>query len=79
MVEIISVIHNSNEKVYMDYIDFKECSDIYIGVSEDIKDGMVKRGIQPENIYSMTCPFPYGVFTKKNGLGIKSHGNTRKR
>ncbi len=58
MVEIISVIHNSNEKVYMDYIDFKECSDIYIGVSEDIKDGMVKRGIQPENIYSMTCPFP---------------------
>lgn len=57
MIQIISVIHNSNEKVYKDYMDFRECSDIYIGVSQDIKNDMIYRGVEPEKIYSMTCPF----------------------
>lgn len=57
MVEVISVIHNSNENVYKDYIDFKDCSDLYIGVSQDIRNEMIQKGIEPEKIYSMTCPF----------------------
>lgn len=57
MVEVISVIHNSNESVYKDYIDFKDCSDLYIGVSQDIRNDMIQKGVAPEKIFSMTCPF----------------------
>ena len=57
MIEIISVIHNSNDRVYAAYMDFKECPDIFIGVSQDIKRDMIQRGINPGRVYSMTCPF----------------------
>lgn len=57
MVKVISVIHNSSEDVYADYLDFRECSDWYIGVSEDIRKDMIERGIPSAKIYSMTCPF----------------------
>ena len=57
MVKVISVIHNSNEDVYEGYIEFKECTDIYVGVSQDIKRDMIVRGICPAKIYSMTSPF----------------------
>ena len=56
-VRIISVIHNSNEKVYEEYMDFRECPDFYIGVSQDIKRDMIQRGIKEERIDSMICPF----------------------
>lgn len=57
MVKIISVIHNSSEDIYADYLDFKECPDLYIGVSEDIKNDMIARGINQDQIYVMACPF----------------------
>lgn len=57
MVKVISVIHNSNEEVYERYMEFRECSDIYVGVSQDIKRDMIVRGIYPTRVYSMTCPF----------------------
>lgn len=56
-IEIISVIHNSNEKVYEEYRDFRECSDLYIGVSKDIRNHMIEQGVRSDMIYSMTCPF----------------------
>lgn len=58
LIEIVSVIHNSNNSVYESCMDFSECPDIFIGVSQDIKEDMIQRGIVPEKIYSMTCPFP---------------------
>lgn len=58
MVEIISVIHGGNYRIYEEYMDLKECSDIYIGVSQDIRNDMILKGIKPEKVYSMTCPFP---------------------
>lgn len=56
-IEIISVIHNSNEKTYEEYMDFIECSDFYIGVSRDIRDDLVKYGFGEDRIRSMNCPF----------------------
>lgn len=62
MVEIVSVIHNSNEGIYNEYMDFRDCADFHIGVSRDIQDDLVRRGISPKKITSMTCPF----FCKQN-------------
>lgn len=56
-IRILSVIHNSNENIYEDYMDFRECPDFYIGVSQDIKKNMIERGIRADEIDSMTCPF----------------------
>ncbi len=58
MIKIVSVIHNSNESVYEAYMDFRECSDLYICVSQDIRFDMLHKGIDSKKIYSMTCPFP---------------------
>lgn len=57
LIKIISVIHNSNESVYDDYMDFKTCPDLYIGVSQDIIEDMISRGVESSKITSMTCPF----------------------
>lgn len=75
MVEIISVIHNSNDSVYESCMDFSECPDIFIGVSHDIKNDMIQRGIVPESVYSMTCPFQCEkvldrTYTKDNSLPL---------
>lgn len=56
-IEIISVIHNSNEKVYEDYMDFRKCADFYVSVSQDIRYDMIQQGVPKDIIYSMNCPF----------------------
>lgn len=56
-IEIISVIHNSNEKVYEDYMDFSGGIDFYISVSQDIRNNMIQQGGSKEIISSMNCPF----------------------
>ncbi len=57
MIEIISVIHDGLEINCREYMDFKECSDYYIAVSQDIKNNMIQWGIVPDKITCMTCPF----------------------
>ena len=57
MVGVISVIHNGIEGIYLEHLEFKECIDLFIGVSHDIRRDMIQRGIVPDKIYSMTCPF----------------------
>ncbi len=57
MVEVISVIHNSGEHLYNGYMGFRECTDLYIAVSRDIREEMIKKGVSPDRIESMTCPF----------------------
>lgn len=76
MIEIISVIHNSNDTVYAAYMDFKECPDIFIGVSQDIKRNMLQRGINRDRLYSMTCPFVceetlYRTYTENRAYPIR--------
>lgn len=56
-IKIVSVVHEGNEKTYDRYFNFRECTDIYVGVSEDIKNALIERGIIPEKVYDMACPF----------------------
>lgn len=57
MVEIISVIHGGEGRIYSQYMDFRHCVDVFVGVSKDIKRDMILRGIEEDRIYSMTIPF----------------------
>ena len=56
-IQIISVVHTSNERTYEWYMEWKNCPDFYVTVSRDIKRIMIQKGIVPEKIASMTCPF----------------------
>lgn len=56
-MQVISVIHNSSDRDYEECLDFRECPDLYVCVSRDIKADMGKRGISSKQLYSMTCPF----------------------
>ena len=58
LIDIIAVIHNSTEFMYASYMEFQNYIDMYIGVSQDIKAEMMKRGIEESRIKTMTCPFP---------------------
>lgn len=58
MIEVISTISGSNESIYERYLGFRKCSDIYIGVSRDIREDMIQKGVEPEKIYTMSVPFP---------------------
>lgn len=56
-IYVISVIHNSNEDIYNQYLTFRACTDIYVSVSKDIQAEMIARGIEKESVLTMTCPF----------------------
>jgi glycosyltransferase involved in cell wall biosynthesis len=56
-VKIISVIHMGMPDVYQKYAIYKDYVDLYIGVSQDIMQGMLELGIPKEKVLSMTCPF----------------------
>lgn len=55
-VRIISVIHHGENEHYDVNIKFKDDVDRYIGVSEDIKHELLKRGADAHQAFSMTCP-----------------------
>lgn len=76
MVRMISVIHNSREDFYTDHLDFKECADLHICVSQDIRNDMIARGISQKQIYAMTCPFEcdgtlHRKYTENQSLPIR--------
>lgn len=56
-IKIISVIHNGTEGTYRNYMIYREYVDLYIGVSQDIRNAMIQRGMQEEKVYAMACPF----------------------
>ena len=57
MIEIISTIRAGEEHIYEIYSDFRKCSDVYIGVSQDIKREMLQRGMEEEKVLTMCVPF----------------------
>lgn len=58
LIEIISTIRaGGTEWVYERYLDFRKCTDVYIGVSQDIREDMVQRGVRPEKVLLMSVPF----------------------
>ena len=57
-VRIISVVHNGEEKIYGFYDRYRDYTDVYVGVSEDIKRDLVERGVPADRVFSITCPVP---------------------
>lgn len=55
-IRIITVIHNGEEHIYRLYDRYRDYTDIYIAVSEDIRNDFIHRGMAKEKIYSITCP-----------------------
>ena len=53
---IISIISGSTDFIYEQYLRLPMHSDLYIGVSEGIKNDFINRGIM--NVISMKVPFP---------------------
>lgn len=58
LIEVISVIHGGHKQIYSSYLETSKYTDAYVGVSQDIRNEMIERGISPSRIYAMTCPFP---------------------
>lgn len=76
MIEIIATIHSGCELTYNDYFDFRKCPDIFIGVSEDIREGLIQKGIKSEIIYTMSIPFDckktlVRTYTEDNEMPIR--------
>lgn len=57
-VRIISVVHNGEEEIYGFYDQYRDYTDAYVGVSEDIKRDLVERGVPTDRVFSITCPVP---------------------
>jgi glycosyltransferase involved in cell wall biosynthesis len=57
LVKVISVIHGGSKEIYENYIERRKCTDIYIGVSKDIKQDLIEYGIAEKDVLFMTCPF----------------------
>lgn len=57
-VRIISVVHNGEDKIYGFYDRYRDYTDAYVGVSEDIKRDLVERGVSADRVFSITCPVP---------------------
>lgn len=57
-VRIISVVHNGEEEIYGFYDRYRDYTDAYVGVSEDIKRDLVERGVPADRVFSITCPVP---------------------
>ena len=55
-IRVISVISGSLEYIYDAHLKLPQRSDLYIGVSEDIKSRLITEGIT--QVTSMTVPFP---------------------
>lgn len=57
MVEIITTIRGASKGIYKAYMDYKEIPDIFIGVSQDIKEDLIGMGIEAKKVCSMCVPF----------------------
>ncbi len=58
-IKIISVIHHGENIFFDENAVFKDYVDKYIGVSKEIENELLIRGIKKEHILSMTCPVKF--------------------
>lgn len=56
-VRIVCIIHNGTADFYRKNAIFEKYVNVYIGVSEDIRLGMLELGIPEDRIKVMHCPF----------------------
>ena len=64
IVRVFSIISGGFEQLYDEYTKMAIRSDLYIGVSEDIKKAFLDRGIS--NVVSMKVPFPCEEVIERN-------------
>lgn len=57
MIRVISTIRGSNKDIYQKFMALKDIPDLFIGVSQDIKNDFIQMGIHSEKVYSMCVPF----------------------
>lgn len=57
MVEIISVIHGGEGRIYSQYMDFRQCTDQYIATTKGIQNDMIARGLSLKDISYCGMPF----------------------
>lgn len=55
-IQIISVVHNSDERLYNQYCSMSNCTDLFLCVSSDIQRNMLQRGIDKNKVSLMICP-----------------------
>lgn len=55
-VKILSVVHQGIPAAYKEQADMQQYVDRYIGVSEDIRQGICEQGIETDRVLHMTCP-----------------------
>lgn len=55
-ISITSVIHFGQEDLYRQYASVKQYVDLFIGVSRDITEGLIRNGVSASAIDHMTCP-----------------------
>lgn len=55
-IKLVSVIHGGYEDNYIRYSELDELTDVYIGVSRDIQEALINRGIEAEKVLHITCP-----------------------
>lgn len=55
-IRIVSTIHFGKEELYRQYASVDDYVDLFIGVSREITDGLIKYGIGKHKVDHMTCP-----------------------
>ena len=55
-IRLIAVIHNMDMRNFI-YDKFDDYVDLFVGVSKDICDEMIRRGVSPNKMKHITCPF----------------------
>lgn len=56
-IRLIAVVHSGTWSNYRRYAIFEEYVDLYVGVSSDIKKGLLDFGVKEYKIKTMMCPF----------------------
>lgn len=55
-IKIVSVVHQGLEWAYWEHAQLNQYIDCYVAVSEDIRQGLIGRGIAEDKVLHMTCP-----------------------
>lgn len=56
-IDVVSGIRGGSESIYEAYMDFRVCTDVYVGVSNDIKRALIERGVPEASVFTMHVPF----------------------
>ncbi len=71
-IRIISIVSGLADYLIDEYMQYPLRSDIYIGVSEDIKRRLIEEGLPRDRVFSMKVPFPCDPVLERQ-YNIDSH------